>query len=132
MEVKLKFPAPKPWGVCYAGPSPGGQRKRCGTCMMFVLEGSCAIHPRRTTVTPDHICGYHVHGQPMKKWMDHPGIQPLKVTESGLELVKGGTSCDVCRYYAVGVCLVVAGASGKPPAKVHPRGCCARWEKKTE
>lgn len=128
--MKLRIPAPAPWGVLYAAPGPGGARKKCGNCMMFVREGSCAIHERRVPVSTEHVCGYHVHGQPMDKWMDHPGIVPVKPETSGLERIRGGTSCDTCRYYSSRLCLAVAGLSGKPPAKVHPRGCCARWDRK--
>jgi len=95
--------------------------------MMWVEENACVIHSRELEVTGDHICGYHVFGEPIPEWMDHPGMQPVDPANSGLELVEGGTHCGNCKYYAEGKCAAVVGEDGVP-ADVAEYGCCARWE----
>ena len=93
------------------------------------------IHSPRLRIPMHMICGYHVFGTPMPHWMDHPGIQYVDPENSGLETVPGGTSCDTCVFYEgrsrdKGVCYGVAKSNDFPPAPVHARGCCARWEDK--
>ena len=123
----MSAPLPQLWGVLYAGPNKDGERKNCANCMFFsqgpasALLGSksnCQVLPVR--VKPDQVCGYHV---PPEK--ADPEL-------AGLETVKGGTSCDLCRFYdpetdTSGHCNAVEGDDGGPAA-VEARGCCGRWE----
>jgi intein/homing endonuclease len=95
-----------------------------------------------TTGGTVHNCGYHVFGKSHKGRMfkdDNVEIQPVDPKTSGLETVKGGTSCDICEYYKKineekGTCRVVQqDAGGKAIGKlevVDAFGCCARWEAK--
>jgi hypothetical protein len=129
----LKGSLPKPWGVLYAHPNPDGSRKSCANCATWIKDlKQCDYHASNIMVTKDHICGYHVWGKP------HDGrlfedIQYVDPQFSGLELVSGGTSCDICEYYRKthsdgGICRV-AQVDGKH-AKVDALGCCARFESK--
>lgn len=132
--VDQDVPYPKPWGVLLAQPNPDGSRKTCGNCMMWVRTDQCAIHDPGLPVSEEHICGYHVYGQPMDEWMDHPGIQPVNPEYSGLEHVPGGTSCDICIYYEqvddeMGMCHQVADPEiHSPPVPVSALQCCAAWD----
>lgn len=123
---------PEPWGVVYTPPNPDASRKSCGNCMMWVETEQCAIHDPELGILDDDVCGYHIYGEPMAEWMDHPGMQPVQPEHSGLETVEGGTSCDNCRYYngdeVEGVCQAVAAPGSLEPAPVQSLGCCARWE----
>lgn len=109
---------PQPWGVLYAGPNEDGERKTCENCEF--LEGEfCAV--LGIDVKPDQICGYHVE----KGGYADPDL-------SGFGTVKGGTSCDRCKFYAPkgdgkGLCMAVVDEENEP-AKVEAMGCCARWE----
>jgi hypothetical protein len=128
-------PLPQKWGVLYAHPNPDGSRKRCGNCMMWTPDagGRCVIHDPRLQITPSMVCGYHVFGDPMLEWVDHPGTEPVDPENSGLEEVGAGTSCDTCVFYEartrhVGSCHAVAKSNDRPPTPVEAMGCCARWE----
>ena len=131
---KPKSKLPMAWGVLYAAPNPDGSRKACRNCMMFSMDNRCSIHDADLEVTPQHTCGYHVYGVPMDVRMEHEGLMPVDPKMSGLEVVAGGTSCDICRHIigdeedGANACAVVATPEGTPQP-VAPRGCCARWEK---
>ena len=109
---------PQPWGVLYAGPNKNGERKSCGNCEF--LEGSfCEV--LGMDVEDDQICGYHV---PKGEYADPD--------TSGFGTVKGGTSCDRCKFYQAkddekGLCMGVVDEEGEPQ-QVEAMGCCARWE----
>lgn len=121
----MTAPLPQLWGVLYASPNKDGERKNCSNCMFFsagaaaALTGknNCQVLPVR--VKPDQVCGYHV---PPEK--ADPEL-------AGLETVKGGTSCNRCRYYegddTWGHCHAVNDESDDP-AEVDALGCCGRWE----
>lgn len=143
-KKNLKGSLPKTWGVLYAHPNPNGSRKTCNNCMMFIsAEKQCEIHNVNIVVTKDHVCGYHVYGKTHPKRMHQPDgvhLDAVDPKHSGLDIVKGGTSCDNCEYYknpknGKGTCIVVQegmgaeGSTGKL-AIVEGKGCCARWEKK--
>lgn len=126
---------PKAWGVTYAAPNPDGSRKICSNCMMWVSTTTqCVVHEKSLPVSNEQICGYHIFGQPMKKWTDHPGMMPLDPKYSGLAFVRGGTSCDVCKWFGakpgepLGTCYAVLDNDSSKYATVHAKGCCARWE----
>ena len=128
-------PLPFPWGVLYSGPNPDGTRKMCLNCMMYAAnDRTCNIHAPNVEVAPMAICGYHVYGYPMEERMEHPGIVYVDPALSGLEVIPGGTSCDICIYYAPtsrekGLCHAVAKEKdGLPPQPVEALGCCSRWE----
>jgi len=109
------------WQVLYAKPNPDGTRKQCANCPMWNSKHKlCSIHSKEQTVTADMICGYHVFGKPVDK---HPnaGIDPVAAEGSGLEAVKGGTSCDLCSWYHERHC-------GLLRSHVHPKACCSAWE----
>jgi hypothetical protein len=79
------------------------------------------------------VCGYHVFGTPLDRWYQIKGIKPVQPSQSGLEIVPGGTSCRNCKAYesngkGKGLCHLVYD-EGKP-ANVEALGCCARWEPK--
>lgn len=141
--AEKKAPLPQAWGVLYAHPNPDGSRKQCQNCMMWIRRDEdgkpkCMIHPRTLEVTAEMVCGYHVHGAPLEKRMDHPGgLTPVNPRFSGLGVVPGGTTCDLCLYYeakdeASGLCYAVSKGDepplGDPPTPVEAKGCCARWE----
>lgn len=110
---------PEPWGVLYAAPNKDGERKSCSNCE-FLEKGFCEV--LGMDVDDDDICGYHV---PSGEYAD-PEV-------SGYGRVKGGTSCDRCRFYQAkdkekGLCMAVVDEDNEP-AKVEGMGCCARWEK---
>jgi len=119
---------PEPWGVLYSPPNKNGERKSCGNCFAWSQDKRCLIHDRDLEVTTDQICGYHVFGKPLWKWVNR-GVQPLDPALTGLVRVPGGTSCDICMWFENGMCLAVRGPDGNP-AKVQDKGCCARWEEK--
>jgi hypothetical protein len=137
-EPEREAPLPQLWGVLYVDPLAGSSaRRNCKNCFMWVsTEQKCVIHPKELKVTGLMICGYHVGGVPMKKWMDIPGLASVSPKYSGLGgEVPEGTACDNCKFFEgteeeAGVCH---GAQKKNhPAPVHPRGCCSRWEEKTD
>ena len=108
--------------VLYAQPNPDGSNKSCGNCPLWRADAErCLIHEASQLVTADMVCGYHFYGQPLA---DLPAgaelIDPIPAKLTGLETVKGGTSCDSCLWYAAGSC-------GLLRERVHPKGCCAAW-----
>lgn len=113
--MSRKVSLPKLWGVLYAGPNEDGERKMCENCQ-FYGDGDCEV--LGIDVDDDQICGYHVESG---NYAD-PEL-------AGLETVKGGTSCNRCRYFDEGssTCEAVEGEDGGP-ASVDPMGCCGRWE----
>jgi hypothetical protein len=132
-EPGRSAPLPEPWAVLYVHPTKNGDRRNCRNCIMFSTEdGKCEImDPSKTSVTPDHVCGYHVFGKPMKEFSARAGIQYVDPKTSGLSVVKGGTSCDVCKFFesgesGKGTCRGVI-VKGKP-ATVEAKGCCARYQ----
>ncbi len=111
-------PLPQAWGVLYAGPNKDGGRKKCDNCQFFE-DGDCEV--LGIAVKPEQICGYHVESG---EYAD-PDL-------SGFGTVKGGTSCDRCKFYEAkedgkGLCMGVVDEDGDP-AEVEAMGCCARWE----
>ncbi len=117
----------------YKRPNPDGTRKACSSCMMFVKgENKCTIHPKDLTVRSHYYCNYHVFGNPMEKWMDHPGMQPVDAAFSGLILAGGGVACDICVYYIPGaeqegICTaLVKEIGGSELAPVAVLAICAR------
>lgn len=128
-------PAPEPWGVLYVPPRKDGRGRLCGNCVMWTAAegGRCVIHARDLVVKRTEVCGYHVSGRPMPKWMDHPGMEPVDPELSGLEEVgSAGTKCGNCRYFSAAACARVQqpGAPRFTPAKVEANGCCAAWERR--
>lgn len=130
------MPKPKAWGVVYAEPNPNGSRKRCENCIMWTRAegGRCVIHARSLRIRAEDVCGYHVFGVPLKKWMDHPGIKPVNPVYSGLTTDVGkGTSCDWCKWYdrkdeRHGLCQVVDQEGSTKSQPVLAMACCAAWE----
>ena len=143
-DVVKDAPLPEPWGVLLAHPNPDGSRKSCVNCMMWARTDQCAVHDPDLIITADHVCGYHVFGEPMEVMSDHPGIQHVDPDYSGLDLVPGGTSCDLCIYYEAigenyeaadedgGWCHQVSAPDMGPPAPVGPLMCCAAWDDGSE
>ncbi len=119
---------PEPWGVLYAPPNRDGSRKSCANCFMWSKDKRCLIHDRDREIAPDAVCGYHVFGKPLDRWVNR-GVQALDPALTGLAKVPGGTSCDLCLWFEKGMCLAVRGPDGNP-AQVQGKGCCARWEPK--
>jgi hypothetical protein len=115
--------------VLYQGPNPDGSRKKCENCFMWCKDNKCLAFAKDQPVKKTQVCGYHVFGTPRPKWEDM-GVQHMDTKLAGLEEVGSGTSCDICEYYDEGRCLAVKGEDGRP-AKVEPKGCCARWERKS-
>lgn len=116
----MRASLPQAWGVLYAAPNEDGERKTCGNCE-FLDDGDCEV--LGIEVEDDQICGYHI---------ESGTYADPKV--SGFGTVKGGTSCDICRFYEAttadgGNCAAVVDEDGDP-AKVEAMGCCARWEAK--
>ena len=117
---------PEPSGVLYTNPNPDGSRKNCKNCVMFASKAEqCYIFAPDKTITADMVCGYHVYGKPLEVFEKRIPMDPVVTDLAGLEVVKGGTSCDNCVAYRDGECLAVY-KDGKP-AKVEALGCCARW-----
>lgn len=128
-------PLPAPDGALYRRPNPDGSRKSCRLCIMWVSEeNKCVIHPKDVEVTADMVCGFHVYGEPIKKWMDHPGIQPVTPDLSGLQIVGAGAVCASCRFYedggnGAGLCWGVSKPEDRrPPQPVELMGWCSRYE----
>lgn len=128
-------PLPMPDGALYRHPNPDGTRKACGNCIMWVSgEGRCVIHERNQPVAADQMCGYHIFGVPMEKWMDHPGMQPVTPDISGLRWVGPGAACASCKFYRyrdenAGLCVGVSDPDTRlPGVPVASRGWCARYE----
>ncbi len=139
MGIPISNPEPAPlpfaWGVLYRHPNPDGSRKACKNCMMWVSgEDACMIHDRGVDVPASFVCGFHVYGAPVEKWMDHPGgREPVQPELSGLREAGSGVSCANCRYYQprngeAGLCLAVAKEDRRPPQPVEALGWCARYE----
>ena len=119
---------PDPSGVLYFPPNLDGSRKKCSNCFMWSKDKKCLIHNKQLEISPDSVCGYHVPGIPLEKYVDR-GIQIIDPKLSGLITVPSGSSCDLCIWFENNTCLAVKGFDGKP-AKVQPLGCCARWQNK--
>lgn len=131
-DEKEQVGHPTTWGVLYVHPNPDGSKKKCENCIMWVEQGAgkCNIHKKSLKITKSMVCGYHVFGEHMEKWADHPGIEPVDEKLSGLEEVGEGTICGNCKHYDDGKCYAVAPKDGQePPADVEEYGCCARWVK---
>lgn len=131
----MLIPLPKADEVCYVGPEPKGQRKNCKNCMMWVKTNQCGIHEPRVEVLPDMVCSYWVGGDSMPEYPKGHKVYYIDPEFSGLMTAKGGTSCDVCKFYKptsddVSKCLAVTDETGKKLATVNGKGCCARWTKK--
>lgn len=131
-ELPKKAPLPEPWGVTYVEPAPGGERRRCGNCVLWASgDNLCSIHEKMESVKEDNICGYHLYGAPAKKVIEFPGLAFVKAKFSGLgDSVPNGTACDNCKFFTEvgdeeGTCNAVY--KKKKPFHVHPRGCCSRW-----
>lgn len=104
-------------------------------CFMYVpSENACAIHLRDQEVLTSDLCGYHIFGKPMERWMDHPGMQAVTPNISGLRPVGAGAVCANCRFYrdqgnGKGLCYGVSKPDDrKPPQPVELMGFCARYE----
>jgi hypothetical protein len=116
--------------VLYEPAFASGDRKTCSNCGLFVRSEptTCAIHGPVVAVRWDAICGYHVPGVPMSPDAARAiRVDPVSPALSGLESVRGGTSCDRCVYYQdargeTGTCIAV----DKKP-RVAARACCSRW-----
>lgn len=126
-------PLPTPGEALYRHPNTDGTPKACRNCMMYVpSENRCVIHDRGLEVTEDLICGYHIFGVPMEKWMEHPGMEALTPDLSGLRNAGSGLVCANCRFFedlgnGKGNCSGVADPNtGQPPASVELMGFCAR------
>jgi hypothetical protein len=128
-------PLPLPNGALYRDPNPDGSRKACANCIMWsATSDQCVIHSPDVPVTRAMMCGFHVFGQPMAKWMDLPGIDYVKPELSGLRLAGPGVSCASCEFYRAqngqkGLCMGVSKPEDrKPPVPVEALGWCARYE----
>jgi len=137
------IPRPEKGEVLYADPNPDGSRKACLNCIMWVSDNAiedgakCLIHEKSLQVEGNMVCGYHVYGEPMDKWMDHPGITPVQPDMSGLILAPYGTSCDICLFFVAGrgtsaTCLAVNSDTHEVDAFVEALGCCSRWAENPE
>lgn len=109
-----------------------GQGRKCSNCMLWVPKGPnrCSILGPDVEAKAGAVCGYHVPGAPMRgEWQDHPGgMQYIPPKLAGLEMApEAGTMCGNCDHLHADRCLVVVGEDGRK-AKVHPLGCCNRWE----
>src|SRR5512144_1240034 len=109
----MTAPLPQLWGVLYAEPNSDGERKACSNCRFATTSPArlmlghgvnlCDILP--VPIKPSMVCGYHIES----------GTQ-ADPKLAGLETVKGGTSCDRCRFYepdsdTKGHCMAVADES---------------------
>lgn len=131
-EENAHAPLPTLPQVLYVPPLPDKARKNCSNCCMFVTSGSCQLHGPKTKISPQAVCGYWVGGKPrpQRLLVDVDYVNP---SLSGLDIVKGGTSCDTCKWFEAaqpgkGTCHGVRNESGSGLASVEARGCCARWE----
>jgi len=141
-----EVPRPTPGEVIYADPNPDGSRKSCSNCMMWVKDNQCLIHEKGLKVPANMVCGYHVYGKPMDKWMDHPGMMPVKPETSGLIVAIYGTTCNICLWFDVGTpdsdtlnqeeggfCLAVKHTEEEDiDAEIAGFGCCSRWVENAE
>ncbi len=136
-EIYKGLPRPTPASALYVAPMEGkyeGQGRKCSNCMMWASEdAACVIHAREVHVTKNHVCGYHVQGDPVKTWKAHKNIQFVEPATSGLELVTdAGSKCSNCvAFTKSSTCRKVADPTD--PAKnaaVDAQGCCALWEGK--
>lgn len=118
-------PLPSPDGVLYAPPNPDGSTKSCKNCYLWKKPNRCAIHGPKVLTTAQHICGYHLFGDPSRS-AGMVAVEPISPKLSGLERVPGGTTCGSCRYFTGSHCRAVQ-VNGAP-AKVQALGCCARWD----
>jgi hypothetical protein len=119
---------PEPWGVLYCPPNKDGSTKMCQNCFMWSKDQHCLIHDKQHKILPNQVCGYHVPGEPLDAYVDR-NVQPVDPGLSGLIMTKDGASCDTCLWFEYAKCMAVIDKNCQP-AKVHPKGCCARWELK--
>ncbi len=121
----------------YKRPNPDATRQACSNCIMFVKgENKCIIHPKDLTVRSHYWCSYHVFGVSLEKWMDHPGMQPVDPSFSGLRLAGGGIACDNCIFFITapspfedGICTaLVKEIGGTELAPVAPLAMCSRHQ----
>lgn len=125
---------PTPGDVLYVEPNPDRTRKTCANCFLWrSTNQTCAIHDPSVVVVADMICGYHVYGQPQEADLVLSSLQVVSPSNSGLEHVAGGTSCDNCKHYrpsaqTSGHCVAVADPDDQDvDVLVDALGCCARW-----
>lgn len=128
-------PLPEAHQVLYVGPLPDRSRKNCKNCCLYVVDRTCSIHNPNITVAPDAVCGYWVGGVPAAERRTNK-VDYVDPDYSGLGIIKGGTSCDNCKWFKrikaeQGTCEATRDESGDDLMTVHPRGCCARWEAKS-
>lgn len=120
--------------VLYTPPNLDGSRKRCGNCCLYLgKDWRCLLHDKDLFIGTLAVCGYHVYGKPLDARPRGFSCDPIAPKLSGL-IDTTGTGCDRCAWYQTaepGQSPQCAGVytHGKP-AKVEPRGCCARWIKK--
>lgn len=125
-------PAIFPGQALYARPNPDGTRKMCRNCVLWLSMGECAIHDADVVATPNTICGYHVYGRP-DAGLTRESLDPVPPELSGLEQVRGGTSCDTCTYYKPqgatgGTCGLVRDPQDPDlDFPVEALGCCNFW-----
>jgi hypothetical protein len=114
--------------LLYVEPAPGNAKRNCDNCMMWVRTNKCVIHSKSKAIQAKDVCGYHVYGQPMEEWMDHPGMQPVNPKYSGLTHVEEGTHCGNCMHFSGDRCTAAKTDKGTSHPPVDVNGCCARWE----
>jgi hypothetical protein len=113
---------PSKSAVAYLPGNPDGSRKKCANCYAWdQAKKSCAIHAADLAVPAEAVCTYHIFGEPQGK--KHMATMPPKL--SGLAVVPGGTSCDICIAHDAdrGVCKSI----DPDDNKVDPKGCCGMW-----
>jgi len=122
--------------VVYGEPNPGGARKSCSNCSLWVgAKQRCLLHGE-LDVSALMVCGYHVPGKPLARIpSDYQGV-PQDPRASGLVLTQRGTACDLCAFFRhgrdprFGTCVGLSVKGDTDPnhhPKVHTRGCCSRW-----
>jgi len=133
-------PPPTPADVLYVAPTGTGEGRLCRNCILWdSADGRCVIHGKSVRVNATMVCGYHVFGQPLSRWLAFPGLQPVEPATSGLTQVEEpGTGCSNCLAFkptnaeTAGLCMAVGEVvpGGWKPAKVDAYGCCSRWTSK--
>jgi hypothetical protein len=131
-EKESEVPLPTAAEVLYVLPLPSEDRKNCQNCALFVKSGSCNIHKPQIQVSPESICGYWVGGEPTeKRW--ETKVDYVEPEYSGLEHIKGGTSCSNCHWFepkdrGEGKCRAVLDPKSKKHLHVLGKSCCSRWQ----
>lgn len=143
--TKLKLPVladfpppPSPDQVLYVKPTGTGEGRLCRNCVLWDASGQrCVIHKKSLRVNAEMVCGYHVYGKPLARWIDFSGIEPVDPNLSGLvQVSEPGTACGNCAAFesagdrtTAGLCLGVGTEvkNGWKPAQVDAYGCCSRW-----